>query len=631
MYSRERVFGGIIGNCVMLGILLVNSGSFAAQVDDAVGQEMRRSQERVTDAEQQRQAESPSKELLQAPETEMVMPDVDADDAQQIRHVLLAGDAAWARRQGFHSWLVEQLGGETWDASSVATALKGVNDKAIGAGFYLARFWLPETGAFEDGTLTVQVDAGRVGLRNIVFTGSVDLLNKLNEYEPERATGRFFSASQIDRRFRGLHEEAIFNYKDFYDRFYTLNAHPDLTADVDLRLRTETQAERDLRYVDMDLRVVESLPLHAVLDLDNYGTDASGEWMSRLTLQYLNLTRADDVLTLSAHSSFDVGALYGGAGSYYRPHHFWQGGAFTLYGGYTEVDAKDVVPRIDVEGDGWFVGLQGSMRILDTSRYLMSASLGVVHRYISSGLVVDGFKTLPRDLTIRPVSLALMFSDKTADAWHGRNYVTLEAVYNRGDFLDTSDDLEVKAQRVAADADYSILRLQAARTQMFGGTRQDDGGYLGRWIAFMRVQGQYADGALIHAEQMGLGGANSIRGYKEREYLGDHAVAGTVEIRTPLIIGLFTRAIQPLMPRWQPPETPIDRLQLVAFADGGYMEIVDALPGEDSNQTLFSAGAGLRLSLTQHAQLKFDWGFPVEETPESSSSGRGHVNLQIQF
>ncbi len=542
-----------------------------------------------------------------------------ANDSDIVRGIRIHGDEDWMRRTGLAKQLEQKVSGMAWDSAKAEEAVRELESSAVAKGYYIARIGLPHEQAYSNGVLNVIADAGRSGRRTYSFKDG-------------REDGRYFSRRQIDRRFRDLPEDQPFNYFTFYDRFHTLNAHPDLTWDVDLSVRTEIVDEHPIRYVDMAFtNTRERLPFHAVLDIDNYGTDASDNWSGRLSLQYLNLTKADDVLTFSGQTALDFGALHGVAASYYRPHHLWKGGAFTLYGGYTEVDARDVVPQIDVTGEGWFVGLQGSMRFIDTSRHLMSASLGFVHRYIESGLVVQDYETLPREITIRPLSLALMYSDKTADAWHGRNYVTLEALYNQGDLWGTSDDVEIKQQRVAAEADYLIFRGQVARTQMFGGRKLEDGDYAGRWIAFLRAQGQYADGALIHAEQMGAGGANTVRGYKEREYLGDHAAIGTIELRTPLLLGAFSRLAQYARPSWQPTGTPIDRLQWVAFADAGYTQIEDPLPGEERSQSLVSVGTGFRLAVTQHAQLKFDWGFPLEETVESDIAGRGHVNLQIQF
>ena len=79
-------------------------------------------------------------------------------------------------------------------------------------------------------------------------------------------------------------------------------------------------------------------------------------------------------------------------------------------------------------------------------------------------------------------------------------------------------------------------------------------------------------------------------------------------------------------------------MQFVLFADGGYVSIKEPL-GLDSSYSLISAGAGLRLRLTSHAQIKFDWGVPLSfpsefedsENDPVETSGRYHLSAQIQF
>jgi hemolysin activation/secretion protein len=142
-------------------------------------------------------------------------------------------------------------------------------------------------------------------------------------------------------------------------------------------------------------------------------------------------------------------------------------------------------------------------------------------------------------------------------------------------------------------------------------------------MIFARVNGQYASGALIPAEQFGLGGDGSVRGYASREYLGDHGVSGTLEFRLPIMLGLLDRKAGPQQAPW-------DRLQGVAFVDAGYVKIEDPLPGEEPDKTLYGAGVGARLALSDHFQVKCDLAFPLEKTADSDEMCV-HFNMQVQF
>jgi hemolysin activation/secretion protein len=145
----------------------------------------------------------------------------------------------------------------------------------------------------------------------------------------------------------------------------------------------------------------------------------------------------------------------------------------------------------------------------------------------------------------------------------------------------------------------------------------------GNPMLFARVNGQWADGALIPAEQFGLGGDGSVRGYATREYLGDLGLSGTVEARLPIILGLLDRKAGVT-------DAPWDRLQAVAFFDWGVAKVEDPLPGEDEEQWLYGAGLGVRLALTDHFQIKCDVAFPLKETPDSDDVCV-HFSGQVQF
>lgn len=524
------------------------------------------------------------------------------------------------------------------DAAGLTKALE---DWLRGEGYYLCRVTAGEKHEAAK-QVDYQVNWGHIRNVQIGFKEQSWIGKKVSTNAPT-ADGRWFSKEQIRYRYlRQVASSNVFNYNTLYDRFYQLNSHPDITAKItlDLPANDDDWSDED-RALDVDVEVRERMPLHFVFDVDNNGTDASENWMGRLTAQYLNLTKHDDVLTFNYQNSLqDLEALGGLAGSYYLPHTFGTTRDFgaTLYGGWTDVDSEDVVPGIDVVGSGWFAGFQESATLLDSEARSLRLSLGVLRRYVKDHLEVtsDGgrYRLEENEVTVMPFSLAVMYSEKKPDALNGLNFATVEALYNAGDFLGTSDEEEMKLQRTAADADYMIIRAQLARLQMLAFS----GATTGVPMLFAKASGQWSDGPLIPAEQMGLGGNGSVRGYATREYLGDQGVAGTLELRSPITLGFFTRKIPAWFGQTTTPakaaaaanETPIDRLQLVLFADAGYIKIEDPLPGEEDDKTLYSVGVGGRLALSEHFQVTCDVGFPLEETSDSDDACV-HFNAQIQF
>jgi len=489
--------------------------------------------------------------------------------------------------------------------TNLAAAAATVEKAARDAGYYLAS--VKESGG------SVSADPGSFGPLSVEF---------------EKPDARhWYSLAQISNRMAraGVREGEPFDYNRLYRAFYDLNANPDLVANVKLT-RPVGDDSRDL---GVNLSVRDEMPAHVVLAVDNFGSGsrANGDydadkWMGRATVQYLNLWQADHALTLNGLTSLD-GSLYGGAGSYYVPMHLGRRDAsLTIHGGYTQVDSDDVVPQIDVKGDGWFVGVQGSVELVPDWEDSLRLALGLTWRNVGDRLVVHegGQKEElnENEVDLLPLSVALLYTGGL-DSWMGRNYATLEAVTKVGG----SDEPEMKRQRFAAEEDYWVGHLQLARIQTVGGTRSGDA-WSGRGMVFAKVDAQVASGALVSAEQMGIGGANSVRGFQERAFLGDHGVSATLEYRTPLLLG----GIGSLVGR-----KTSDRLQFVVFCDLGWFGIEDPLAGENEDDFLASLGAGARLSWGEHALLRFDYGVPVQKPDDydGPSGGFAHVSVQAQF
>lgn len=114
-----------------------------------------------------------------------------------------------------------------------------------------------------------------------------------------------------------------------------------------------------------------------------------------------------------------------------------------------------------------------------------------------------------------------------------------------------------------------------------------------------RVSAQWADDPLLAMEQLSLGGAGTVRGYRENFAVRDLGVLATVESRIQVFRSRTGRY----------------SLDLVPFADLGAGWNVEA-----SNQdgiTLGSLGLGLRATFFDRVQARFDWGYALDHRPDS--------------
>jgi len=367
--------------------------------------------------------------------------------------------------------------------------------------------------------------------------------------------------------------------------------------------------------------------LHAILEINNTGTESTKEWRAGLTLQHLNLFRRDDVLTLRGINATDLSSLNSFALSYRLPYRWGKGGAATAFGGYSRIDSDEIAPDISIRGSGWFAGFQGAHRMIDTRRHVVSLGFGGVYRSMEDQLVFADTRGRKREAEALPVSLALSYASKRDDAWWGRNYLTVETIYNLGVVMDVSSDEAFNDLRQNAKEEYAVYRVQLARLQsLYFGTdttaRRD-------WSVFVKGEGQYADGALIPAEQVSVGGMSTVRGYEERALLGDHGGFATIELRTPILQDLVTRAV-----RWRKavvPEDSVDRLQLIAFGDVGFISRAELLQGEERSESISSAGMGVRWAFSRYAQIRADVGYRLDELFSQDKGFGFHVSAQLQY
>ncbi len=505
---------------------------------------------------------------------------------------------AWRR-----AW--EEQGPEALEVPELEQAARDLNDRLRAAGylFSLVRLLPPESSS---GVAAFDVDLGRIG--RLSFTGSGG--------GPFR--GRWFSEEQLKYRLFGLMEGRTFEEDLFYQNLLAFNAHPDLTAEPVLRVRRETGEEGSRRVVDIGCAITERFPLHGALTVDNAGFESSGEWRASVALQYVNLTRYDDILTVyGGPFSWGGGASVAGAASYYRPIRAGRGGHTLWYVGYADVDAQQIAEIFRIRGAGWFLGGQAGMRLQAHSggETVLTAGAGFRRQeerfsVETSGGAIEGKR---RTLDSVPVSLLFRHTPFRLDGWGGRIFWELEAA---GGIL-PGDQEDIQSFRPGVENVYGIGRIRLRRLQVLG---RSQAGTARNWMAAVRLEGQAGTGALPAAEQLALGGMESIRGFPERAVLGDWGGWSAFEGRSP--VWNFGSGVG---------------IQLVGFVEGGHVGW-ETMEGERDSLTLAGAGGGIRLSLGSGFQIQADYGVPLtgcealeERGEKAESSGRFHFRALAQF
>jgi hemolysin activation/secretion protein len=128
-----------------------------------------------------------------------------------------------------------------------------------------------------------------------------------------------------------------------------------------------------------------------------------------------------------------------------------------------------------------------------------------------------------------------------------------------------------------------------------------------------RADAQWTPRALVSAEQFSIGGARSVRGYRENALVRDRGITGSLELRIPVLRSALGR----------------DLLQLALFADAGHAR---SERDEAGPRTLASAGIGLRIDPAERVHASIYWGHRLRriERLGSDPQDRGlHVELTV--
>lgn len=587
----------------MGAVLLAVLGTYAQNMGAS------EAQKRVLEAEQP-VAEAPAE---QAPvEQEAPAPEaIDSVELGVIKTLGLSGSVEFAVEEGAYRMLKADLcDGKVKTIGDLKAAFAKCRNELVKKGFYLANVG-PDGDSYDPARqhLVVLVDSGKFG----------DVKVQMDE-----GRGKWYSAESVEKRIDTINKDEPFNYNRLRRALSSVNNHPDITADTRLKIRAakedETVDSRVTRYADVDLTVRDEMPLHAVWELNNYGLKDIDEWQTSLTFQYLNLTGADDTITVSPAISLN-GDMKSIAAGYARPFDLFNGGSWTVYGGYSDLDTDEILPQLDLDGTGWFTGVNTSWYLVDDEDKNIAFNVGILYRKMEDYYSVKAYKLniLDREIGVLPLTMGVSYADKHRDALGGRNFASASVSFNIARDGDPARNIYDKAED-----HYFLSRAEVARLQSLFTDYIPDGEEWRAWSTFMKLSAQYSPDVLIPAEKLSIGGINTVRGYRSRGYMGDSGVYGTLELRTPVltdtIAGIF---------RDSNGKTALDRMQFYAFTDAGYTRYNRMTMGYADSEFLAAIGVGTRFGLTKYCQLNLDLAMPLRETKQDKIQKSYDENVEL--
>jgi hemolysin activation/secretion protein len=322
------------------------------------------------------------------------------------------------------------------------------------------------------------------------------------------------------------------------------------------------------------------------LGLDNSGNEATGNYRTSLAFQHANVNDADAVLGLRLLTSPTdpervsiVSATY--RVPLYAQKVFWEWSALSS----NTVNAPNQTPagELRFSGQGNSFGGRALWTLPSLSEFKQQASIGLESRQYKNTCTLGSFGTAgcgsaAASVDVFPLTLgyALQQSGVMSATLQWIGNMQVDNAGNSGAY---------NAARAGAVSDYQLMRFNSLGRLPLGRALELS------W----RADAQWSQQALVSAEQFGVGGASSVRGYPERVLSGDSGALVSLEFDMPLGQDAATGGADTSM-------------QLSGYLDAAMVrnERDTACLAGLSNCSLWGSGMGLAIRYGKHLTSRMD-------------------------
>ena len=457
--------------------------------------------------------------------------------------------------------------GERATFETIQLALEALEKAYLQAGYGSVKIEVPEQD-LKDGVVklvVVEAKLERIVVEGQKFHDQANILNTL----PALQSGQVVNINELQRNLDLANE--------------SFAKHTSVTF-----RRSEATAQ-----TDAVVRVVDEDPLRFVLSLDNTGSLSTGRYRLGLSVHHANLFNRDHSLSvqlLTSPTKSDKVAILGFG---YRVPLYQLGDSLDFTLGYSNVDSGRT-DLFSVSGSGLILGARYSHHLQNAGIWQHKLSVSLDQRsYGNSVIPIEGGASVIPDLRVRPLGLTYSGNMRTAERDVAAS-ITLTHNLAGGAKGNTTAFNQPNA-RPGADASFTTLKLSSSITERLSSD----------WSLRGALSAQYTNDLLISAEQFGVGGADSVRGFAEREVAADRGLRTSFEVWGP---DLGTRAGVASL-----------RLQPIAFLDAAWVRF-NVAPGSITAQSISSVGVGLRGSYDRQASFKLDYGYVLRGAQNTSGA-----------
>lgn len=436
-----------------------------------------------------------------------------------------------------------------------------------------------------------------------VQTGTVQILVLEGRFGQVRVEGeKWFSAALIAGAIR-LQSGEIIAGRSLLEDLAWINRNPFRQVDL-VFTRSPNPGETDLV-----LRANDRLPLRLSAGYDDSGNALTGFDRVLAGVYWGNAFGLDHELGYQLSASPDFRKLVAHSGSYTIPLPAWRH-AFTVSGSYAESRPDLAGGFFTLKGRTWQVGARDRIPLPAFGTFTQELSAGIDFKRSNNNLAFGGMQVFAQenDIAQAVATYTLGRSDR-----FGATSASLTATGSPGGLSAGNHTRVFRAARSFARADYAYVRLEVERTTKL------PAGF--SWL--VRGTGQLATANLLASEQLGFGGADSLRGYEDHEANGDDGFIFVNELHAR------TGSVSPHLGLTK----ATDRFDPLVFWDYGIARSHTPLPGETTQIEMSSVGVGLHYNLSTWFSLRAAYGWQLKDSGVSDGRrhSRGHVSATLAY
>ncbi len=358
----------------------------------------------------------------------------------------------------------------------------------------------------------------------------------------------------------------------------------------DRRVTPVVKAGKEPGTVDVDLKVSDTLPVHASVELNNDHGQGTTALRTIASVSYADLWQLGHDISATAilaPENLKNSEVY--VASYSAP--IWNTPWSILLSG---TDSNSNVPALSgtsVLGKGDTISLRGVLQLPPLDDFGQTLNFGIDYKHAFQNVGFGGASPSMAAVDYWPLAANYSLVNVTRTATTSAGVSLTLGLRGLGSGVATFLN-----NRAFARADFVHLNLDIQHTRDLGDDIQ----------LTAHFTGQLADQPLLTNEQFAAGGLTSLRGYLQSEAVGDDGLSFSLDLNSPSLAP-FVSSIAG--------DGYVDDWRFYAFSDSAVAWVLQSLPEQTSVFSLASFGAGTRLQLLSHFSGTVLMGMPMRDGP----------------